>query len=135
MKKFKRVFVIVADSMGVGELPDAAKYGDVGTNTLKHLSYSKDDFNIPTLQKLGLGNVTDVNNTPSTDTPLASFGNMKEVSAKDMMANNPEKAMMLAVTGMLPHTSLGRKMATKLRVYAGAEHEHTAQKPEVWEVK
>ena len=63
------------------------------------------------------------------------IGNMKEVSAKDMMANHPEKAMMLAVTGMLPHTSLGRKMATKLRVYAGAEHEHTAQKPQVWEVK
>ena len=91
MKKFKRVFVIVADSMGVGELPDAAKYGDVGTNTLKHLSYSKDDFNIPTLQKLGLGNVTDVNNTPSTDTPLASFGKMKEVSVgKDTLTGHWE---------------------------------------------
>ena len=40
-----------------------------------------------------------------------------------------------AVVGMLPHNSLGRQMAKKLRVYAGSEHEQTAQKPEVWEVK
>jgi large subunit ribosomal protein L13 len=43
--------------------------------------------------------------------------------------------MMLAVKGMLPHNSLGRQMLKKLRVYAGAEHENIAQKPEVWEVK
>ena len=60
------------------------------------------------------------------------IGGMKEVSAKDMMANNPEKAMMLAIKGMLPHTSLGRKMATKLRVFAGSEHNLQAQKPEIW---
>ena len=43
--------------------------------------------------------------------------------------------MTLAIKGMLPHNSLGRQMAKKLRVYAGAEHENQAQKPEVWEVK
>ena len=59
---------------------------------------------------------------------------MKEVPAKDMLEKNPEKAMMLAVKGMLPHTSLGRQCLRKLRVYAGAEHENQAQKPEVWEV-
>ena len=63
------------------------------------------------------------------------IGGMKEVSAKDMLANTPEKAMMLAVKGMLPHNSLGRQTLKKLRVYAGAEHENAAQKPEVWEVK
>ena len=52
-----------------------------------------------------------------------------------MLEKNPEKAMTLAVKGMLPHTSLGRQMAKKLRVYAGSEHENQAQKPEVWEVK
>ncbi len=52
---------------------------------------------------------------------------MKEVQAKDMLANKPEKMMTLAVTGMLPHNSLGRQMAKKLRVYAGAEHENMAQ--------
>lgn len=60
------------------------------------------------------------------------IGGMKEVSAKDMMANNPEKAMMLAVKGMLPHTKLGTAQLKKLRVYAGSEHENVAQKPETW---
>lgn len=63
------------------------------------------------------------------------IGGMKETSARVMMDNNPEKAMFLAVKGMLPHTKLGRQMIKKLRVYAGSEHENAAQKPEVWEVK
>ncbi len=63
------------------------------------------------------------------------IGGMKEVSAKVMLEKTPEKAMTLAVKGMLPHTSLGRQMAKKLRVYAGSEHENQAQKPEIWEVK
>ncbi len=61
------------------------------------------------------------------------IGGMKETTARVMMDNNPEKAMMLAIKGMLPHNSLGRQMITKLRVYASAEHENQAQKPEVWE--
>ena len=63
------------------------------------------------------------------------IGGLKETSARVMMENNPEKAMMHAIKGMLPHTKLGRQMIKKLRVYAGSEHEQTAQKPEVWEVK
>ena len=63
------------------------------------------------------------------------IGGMKEVPAKVMLEKNPEKAMMLAVKGMLPHNSLGRQMLKKLRVYAGTEHENQAQKPEVWEVR
>ena len=60
------------------------------------------------------------------------IGGMKETPASVMMAKNPEKAMTLAVKGMLPHNSLGRKMATKLRVFAGSEHNLQAQKPEIW---
>ncbi len=60
-------------------------------------------------------------------------GNMKKTLAKDMMEQKPDKAMYIAVKGMLPHTKLGAKMLTKLRVYAGAEHENIAQKPEKWE--
>ncbi len=60
------------------------------------------------------------------------IGNMKKTSAKVMMEQKPEKAMMIAVKGMLPSNKLGRQMLTKLRVYAGAEHENMAQKPEVW---
>ena len=60
------------------------------------------------------------------------IGNMKEISAKDAMAKDSTQVLMLAVKGMLPKNTLGRKMLTKLRVYAGAEHEQIAQKPEVY---
>ena len=60
------------------------------------------------------------------------IGGMKETSAKDMLEKNPEKAMMLAVKGMLPHNSLGAQQLKKLRVYAGSDHENAAQKPEAW---
>ena len=63
------------------------------------------------------------------------IGGMKEIPAKVMIEKNPEKAMTLAIKGMLPHNSLGRAQLKKLRVYAGNEHENQAQKPVVWEVK
>ena len=63
------------------------------------------------------------------------IGGMKETPARVMLEKNPEKAMTLAIKGMLPHNSLGRAQLKKLRVYAGAEHENQAQKPELWEVK
>lgn len=89
--KFKRIFVIVADSLGVGDAKDAHKYGDEGANTLKHLSYSKKDFSIPTLQKMGIGNITDVNNTPKNENPIASYGRMQEISAgKDTLTGHWE---------------------------------------------
>ncbi len=91
MKQFKRIFVIVTDSLGVGEMPDSHLYGDQNTNTLKHLSYSKPNFSIPTLAKLGIGNITDVNGAPITSSPLASFGKMKEISVgKDTLTGHWE---------------------------------------------
>ena len=62
------------------------------------------------------------------------IGGMKETSARVMMENKPEKAMMLAVKGMLPHNSLGHKMGLKLHVYAGEDHSHAAQKPEALDI-
>lgn len=56
-------------------------------------------------------------------------GGLKEVAYKDLMANNPEKAVQLAVKGMLPKNSLGRQMINKLKVYRGTEHNHQAQQP------
>ena len=56
---------------------------------------------------------------------------MKETTLKEMMAKKPEKVVELAVKGMLPKGPLGREMYTKLFVYAGPEHKHAAQKPEV----
>lgn len=58
-------------------------------------------------------------------------GGMKETKLKDMMVKKPEKVIELAVKGMLPKGPLGRQMYTKLYVYAGPEHKHEAQKPEV----
>ena len=61
------------------------------------------------------------------------IGGLKEVQYKTLMATRPELAMELAVKGMLPHNTLGRKSATRLKVFAGAEHCHEAQKPEAYE--
>lgn len=58
-------------------------------------------------------------------------GGMKETTLREMMAKKPEKVIELAVKGMLPKGPLGRQMIKKLHVYAGAEHAHEAQKPEV----
>ena len=61
------------------------------------------------------------------------IGGLKEIQYKTLMATRPEMAMELAVKGMLPHNTLGRKSATRLKVFAGAEHCHEAQKPEAYE--
>ncbi len=61
------------------------------------------------------------------------IGGLKSVKAGTMMAENPEKVLELAVKGMVPDTTIGRQALTRLRVYAGAEHNHAAQKPEVAE--
>ena len=58
-------------------------------------------------------------------------GGMKETTLREMMAKKPERVIELAVKGMLPKVPLGRQMYRKLHVYAGPEHEHAAQKPEV----
>ena len=58
-------------------------------------------------------------------------GGMKETTLREMMAKKPERVIELAVKGMLPKGPLGRQMYRKLHVYAGPEHEHAAQKPEV----
>ena len=62
-------------------------------------------------------------------------GGMRETTLREMMAKKPEKVVELAVKGMLPKGPLGRSMMTKLHVYAGADHEQAAQKPEVLEIK
>ena len=60
------------------------------------------------------------------------IGGLKAVQYKILMEKNPEKAMKLAIEGMLPHNTLGRKAATRVRIYRGAEHDHAAQKPIEW---
>ena len=60
------------------------------------------------------------------------IGGLKTVSARTMMEQRADKAMYLAVKGMLPNTTIGRSALTRLRVYKGSEHNHQAQMPEVW---
>ena len=61
------------------------------------------------------------------------IGGMKAVQAKTMMANKPEKAMEIAIKGMLPKNTLGANAFNRLKVYAGDAHKHEAQKPEAYE--
>lgn len=61
------------------------------------------------------------------------IGHLKEIRYDELMEKNPEKAMQLAVKGMIPDTTIGRKALTRLRLFRGAEHIHAAQKPEAVE--
>lgn len=76
-----RVILIVLDSVGIGYLPDAAQYGDEGSNTLGHIAEIVSDFKIPNLTKLGLGNIDMTNKLPKTENPSALYGKAAEQSA------------------------------------------------------
>lgn len=76
----KRVVIIVLDSMGIGALPDADQFGDSGAHTLKHIAENLEEFNIPNLSVLGLGNIEGVEKITPSDDPLAAYGRAKEMS-------------------------------------------------------
>lgn len=90
----KRVTLIVLDSMGVGELPDAEKYGDKGANTFNHVFDKMENLQIPNLRELGLGNIEGVaNGQLATDEPVGAFGKLKELSTgKDTITGHWEIA-------------------------------------------
>lgn len=91
MKKYKRIFTIVIDSLGVGALPDAADYGDSGTDTLGHISESAEHFYIPNLQKLGLPNLRPLVQVPSVEKPMGYYACLREASTgKDTMTGHWE---------------------------------------------
>ena len=71
--KFKRICLVVLDSAGIGEMPDAADWGDAGANTLGHILESR-TVNIPNLQKLGLGNITSLKGLSPVSSPIGSYG-------------------------------------------------------------
>ncbi len=76
-----RAIVLVLDSVGAGALPDAAEYGDAGTNTLSNTSHAVGGLAMPNLQAMGLGNITDIMGVPPADAPTASWGKNAERSA------------------------------------------------------
>lgn len=89
----KRVILIVMDSVGIGELPDAKDFGDVGTNTLLHVSKVKHDFKIPNLIKLGIANIDGNEALGKIDKPIATYGKLSEKSlGKDTTVGHWEMA-------------------------------------------
>jgi len=91
MRKYKRIFTIVIDSLGIGAMEDAEKYGDTGADTLGHIAASVEKFNIPNLQKLGLANLHPMKNVKVAEKPLAYYGELKERSVgKDTMTGHWE---------------------------------------------
>lgn len=91
MKKYKRVFTIVIDSLGIGAMPDGEKFGDVGVNTLGHISEAVENFRIPTLQKLGMANLTPLCQVPAVENPLGYQAALRERSnGKDTMTGHWE---------------------------------------------
>ncbi len=80
MEKLERVTVIVLDSVGIGELPDAAEFGDVGSNTLGHIAEASNGIALPNMEKLGLGNLTDIKGVPKTSSPQGAYGKANEAS-------------------------------------------------------
>ncbi len=88
---FKRIFLVIMDSVGAGELPDAEDYGDIGSNTLKNISIATGGLNLPTLEALGLGNITDILGVPENEHATAGYTKMAERSVgKDTMTGHWE---------------------------------------------
>ena len=93
MTRIKRAILIVLDGVGIGELPDADRYGDIGSNTLGNLAEAVGGFNLPNLQQMGLGNIAPLKGMPPAEKPLANFGKMAEQSpGKDSTSGHWEIA-------------------------------------------
>ena len=89
--RYKRVFLVVLDSVGAGAMPDAGDYGDAGADTLGHIARAVDRLELPHLQKLGLGNLHPMDKVPPAEHPLACYGKLRERSAgKDTMTGHWE---------------------------------------------
>ncbi len=91
MKRYRRIFTIVIDSLGVGALPDAADYGDAGTDTLGHISQRMEEFHIPNLQKLGMANLHPLKQVEAAERPMGYYTYLSEASTgKDTMTGHWE---------------------------------------------
>ena len=91
-----RVILFVLDSVGIGALPDSEKFGDINVNTLGHIASSTDDFKIPNLKKLGIGNIEGVDAIESDPSPMGAYGRSLEASnGKDTTTGHWEIAGLL----------------------------------------
>ncbi len=88
---YKRVFLVVMDSVGIGEAPDAEKFGDIGSNTLGHIAEKMNGLKMPNMEKLGLGNIGEIKGIEKQQQPLAFYTKMQEASnGKDTMTGHWE---------------------------------------------
>lgn len=91
MEKYKRIFVIVMDSLGAGAMKDSPEFGDIGVNTLGHISEAVDTFEIPNLQKLGMANLTPLKQVEPVEITKGYYGKLNEKSkGKDTMTGHWE---------------------------------------------
>ncbi|MGE6230743.1 phosphopentomutase [Paenibacillus chitinolyticus] len=91
MTTFKRIHLIVLDSVGIGEAPDAAKFDDFDVDTLGHIARERGGLNMPNMAKLGLSNIRPIEGVPAADKPLAYYTKMQEASnGKDTMTGHWE---------------------------------------------
>lgn len=91
MKKYKRIFTIVMDSLGIGAMPDAASYGDAGTDTLGHISDRMETLTMPNLQKIGMANLHPLKQVAPAEHPMGYYMTLKEASTgKDTMTGHWE---------------------------------------------
>lgn len=89
--KYRRIFTIVLDSLGIGAMPDSEKYGDIRVDTLGHIAEKKENFRIPNLQKLGIANLHKLKNIPEAERPMACYMKLQERSCgKDTMTGHWE---------------------------------------------
>ncbi|SDW18411.1 phosphopentomutase [Marinococcus luteus] len=89
--KYPRVFLVVMDSVGIGEAPDAEEYGDKGADTLGHIAQHMNGIKIPNLERMGLGNIREIPGVEASASPIASYGYMEEMSrSKDTMTGHWE---------------------------------------------
>ncbi|MGE7952273.1 phosphopentomutase [Lysinibacillus xylanilyticus] len=90
-KPFKKIHVVVLDSVGIGEAPDAANFGDVGSHTLGHIAEKMNGLTMPHMESFGLANIEPLQGLQATDKPKAFYGKMQEASVgKDTMTGHWE---------------------------------------------
>lgn len=108
MGKFKRVFCIVVDSLGVGAMSDSEKYGDIGVNTLGHISQNRDTFAIPNLVNLGISNITELKQIPEKRDAKGVFLKLNEKSlGKDTMTGHWEMMGLFVTKPFITFTENG----------------------------
>jgi len=124
MRLFGKVILIILDSLGVGALADAAKYGDTGANTIGNLSRAAGGLDIPVLEKLGIGNITDITGVSRVAKPMAYFTRAAEISVgKDTLTGHWEIMGIRSKKPLKTFTNLGfpKKLILRLEKETGRE--------------